>query len=97
MSIAQVLPGLFNGALERELVPVRGRRPEVLKALVQAYEREPVKHTEVTRSDMVNAFTRYAHETEHDPFRAFEIEKAAGSLLFGRAAKQRWPYEPLSA
>ena len=94
--VSKVLPGLFNGALERELVPVRGKRPEVLRALVQAYDREPVKHAAPTRSDMVNAFTRYAHETEQDPFRAFEIEKAAGALLFGRAAKQRWPYEPVS-
>ena len=97
LSVSKVLPGLFNGALERELVPVRGRRPEVLKALQLAYDREPVKHAQPTRSDMVNAFTRYAHETETDPFRAFEIEKAAGALLFGRAAKQRWPYEPISA
>ena len=52
-------PGLHGNFARR----ASGRLPEDLTTRVlDALDREPVKHETVRRSDMVNAFTRYAHD-----------------------------------
>lgn len=93
LPIESVLPGIMNGILQRELVPVRGRRDEVLPKLLEMHRADEAAHEYgVSRASIVNAFTRYAHEVETDPFRADEIRQGAGALLSG--SKGRDP-EPL--
>ena len=85
--VSKLLPGLFNGLLERELVPLPKRnRAETVGNLVRMYERDEYRPTEPTRASIVNAVTRYAHEVNDDPFVAADIEKAAGRLLYGKRA-----------
>jgi hypothetical protein len=86
MSARDLLAGIAWGQMQQELVPVRGRKPEVLKALVAAYDAEPVKGDRLVRTDVVNAWTRYAHETAalSDPWIEDDIQSAAGKMLQSR-------------
>ncbi len=86
MPMSMVLQAIANGAIERELVPVRGRREEVLKQLTRAWEADtssdgPSAGT-VTRAGVINAFTRWAHTSNEDPFFANEVQIAASGLLW---------------
>lgn len=97
LSLRDALPGLFNGAIERELVPVRGRRVEAVKHLVQAWDDDhssaTVHHGGVTRAAIANAFTRYAHTVEQpSPWIEDEIQRAAGALV---QSGERIPYLPI--
>ena len=105
--IAQVLPGLFNGIIERELVPVRGRRPEVVKNLLLCYDQDTTnaangKLVPISRAGIVNAFTRYANEVEakRSLWGEDDIQKAAGQLLTPRTKGAELPppipYEPIA-
>jgi hypothetical protein len=42
----------------------------------------------LTRAALVNSLTRFAHESERDPFRGADLEKAAGSILAGARGTQ---------
>lgn len=97
LSIEEALPGFFNGIIERELVPVRGRRPEVIKSLRTMWAKDTSAAAGPTRASVVNAFTRYAHEVETDAFAADEIERSVSSLLYGKrgAAPALLPYVPV--
>jgi len=99
MKISDVLPGLFNGIIERELVPVRGARKEVVPALVRMFDKDTsaarVGKNGVTRAAVVNAFTRYAHEVNVDPFQQDEIERAAGRLLNVQRENRVLPFEKI--
>ena len=82
MPIESVLQGLFNGIIERDLVPVRGRAKVVVPKLLEMHRQdEAAAAYGVSRASIVNAFTRYAHVVESDPFAADEIRAGAGSLL----------------
>lgn len=106
--IEDVLPGLFNGIIERELVPVKGRRVETIPKLVEAYGEDVSaakdrSDTPLSRTAVVNAFTRFAHTTNSDPWAQDDIQTGAGSLLFGKRRKNGTfgepaplPYIPLS-
>ena len=78
---------LANGVIERELVPVRGRREEAVGELVAAWEADrsadgPRAGT-ITRAGLTNAFTRWAHESPNsNEFFATEVETAASALLW---------------
>ena len=94
-----VLPGLFNGILERDLVPVKGRRADVVPKLLEMHAQdEAADEYGVSRASIVNAFTRYAHVVENDPFLADEIRSGAGSLLSSKAGRQPapLPYLPIA-
>lgn len=97
--ISEVIPGLFNGILERQLVPVRGQRKEIVQSLVRMYEADTSAAVEgkkyVSRAAIVNAFTRYAHEVNRDAFAQDEIERAAGGLLDINRDTKVLPYEPI--
>ncbi len=82
LSLEQVIPGFFNGVIERELVPVRGKRVEVVRQLVQMHDKDQSGATLAgpTRASLVNAFTRWAHECNQDPFFADDVSRAAGAL-----------------
>lgn len=99
LSIEAVLPGLFNGIIERELVPVRGQRKDIVKGLLRMHELDKsaavVGKDFVSRAAVVNAFTRYAHEVNNDPFEADAIERSAGGLLNITRANKVLPYEPI--
>lgn len=87
MKIEDALPGLFNGIIERELVPVKGRREENVKHLVRMYEADTSaarRDDYLSRAAVVNAFTRFAHEVNSDPWAEDEIQRSAGGLLYGR-------------
>jgi hypothetical protein len=95
LAIDQVVEGYFNGVIEKELVPVRGRRPEVLKQLVSMHAKDVSSarvNATVTRASIVNAFTRWAHEVNHDPFFADDVSRAAGKLV---TSNKPLPFLPL--
>lgn len=91
--VRNLLPGLFDAVLERDLVPVKnhGRKREaIVSDLLTMYDKDcadgssAVRGGIVSRAAVCNAFTRYAHEVEgaqFDPFEESEIERAAGRLL----------------
>lgn len=84
-----LIPGIFNGLRERELVPLR--RNDVPK-LVEAYHRDTswsAKQFGLTKATVANAITRYAHEDQSDPWREDELERSAGQLLY---SKKPLPY-----
>lgn len=101
--VSEVLPGIFNGIIERELVPLpKKNRAETVKQLMAMWEKDESAATRdrqklLTRAAVVNAFTRYAHEVNEDPFVEAEIESAAGALLYGKAggAPGPLPFSPL--
>jgi hypothetical protein len=103
--VSEVLPGIFNGLIERELVPVSKRnRAETVQQLMTMWERDESaatrqRDTFLTRAAVVNAVTRYAHEVNEDPFLESELEAAGGALLFGKdgAAPGPLPFVPLPA
>lgn len=94
-----VLTGIFNGILERDLIPIKGRRKDVVPQLLQMHSQdEAASAYGVSRASIVNAFTRYAHVIEDDPFAADEIRNGAGKLLSASAgrAPAPLPYVSLS-
>jgi hypothetical protein len=88
-----VLPGIFNGMIEQQLVPVqRGRREETVRDLMRMWGKDESAATldregKLTRAAVVNAVTRYAHEVNHDSFAQHELESAAGAMLYGAKGK----------
>jgi len=84
--ISEAIEGFFNGAIERDLVPLRARRTETLADLSQMYFEDTSSDGptagRITRAGVVNAFTRYAHVIEDDPWKGAEIERTASALLF---------------
>src|SRR5690606_22984742 len=71
---SEVLPGLFNGILQRELVRVPGRKLDTVHKLLELHSQdEAAPAYGVSRASIINAFTRYAHVVESDPFVADEI------------------------
>lgn len=103
LSIAEVLPGLFNGLIERDLVPVPKRsRKAVVGDLTRMYGLDTsaavVGRDYISRAGIVNAVTRYAHEVNSDPWVEHEIEEAAGRLVLpARGKLAPLPYLALPA
>lgn len=99
LPISKALPGLFNGIIERELVTVGGPRKEAVQGLVRMFEKDTsaarVGKDYITRAAVVNAFTRYAHEVNTDPFQQDAIERSAGSLLAVTRSNKVLPFEPI--
>jgi len=104
----EVLAAAFNGCIERELVPVRGKRPEVVRQLLSMYDRDVSSATRsslvdgrpdpargVTRAAVVNAFTRWAHEVNTDPWLEDEVQAAAGRLLLDQK-RRALPFEAIT-
>jgi hypothetical protein len=86
--LSVALPGLFNGLIEHDLVPISGSRKDAVKALVQAWNvdtsaaRVGRPEDSISRASLVNAVTRYAHENEQpSPWHEDALEAAAGKLL----------------
>lgn len=92
LPVSLQIEGLFRGTLERELVQVRGRVEDNVQALVRSWNDDtssdgPRAGT-LTRAGLVNAFTRYAHESA-DPFEGAAIEQQAAALLWpGRGGRK---------
>lgn len=102
--VSEVLPGIFNGLIERDLVPLpKKNRAETVKALMSMWAKDESAATRdpatLTRAAVVNAVTRYAHEVNEDPFLETELESAGGALLFGKKglAPAPLPFVPLPA
>lgn len=95
----QLMRGILNDLLERELVPVRGRREEVLPQLLRMWSEDDsfAGRGRVTRGAVVNVFTRYAHRVEQDEFATDAIERAVPSLLYGRGSSAPLPLRYLPA
>lgn len=85
----EVLAGLFNGIVQRELVPLPRRdREKTVGDLLKMWSLDQSSATAVTptsRAAVVNALTRYAHQVNNDPFKEHEIEAGAGQLLSSAA------------
>lgn len=88
--VSEMLPGIFNGLIERELVPLPKRdRATTVRALMDMWAKDESfatrnRETVLSRAAVVNAVTRYAHEVATDEFQGAELEAAAGGLLVGR-------------
>lgn len=85
MKMTEIFAALANGVIERELVPVRGRRDVVVPQLMAAWQEDssgdgPTAGT-VTRAGLVNAFTRWAHK-ENEMWSVDKTEVGAASLLW---------------
>jgi hypothetical protein len=89
----EVLWGIFNGILERELVTIPGDRVKAIEALVRCWRFDESGATKsdvalraggITRAAIVNSFTRFCHTelVAGDPFVEDEIQRAAGALLW---------------
>jgi hypothetical protein len=91
-SAREVLAGIVWAQTKRDLVPVRGRKPDVVRQVLRAYDVEPAKSGVLSRADVVNAWTRYAHETaaQSDVWIEDDIQTAAGRILQSR---KPLPYE----
>jgi hypothetical protein len=90
--VSEVLPGLFTGILDRELVKVAGRKKDIVAKLVELHAQdERAAEYGVSRASIVNAFTRYAHVVEEDPFAADTIREGAGKLLSSQGGRQPAP------
>lgn len=96
MTLSQLLPGFFNGILQRDLVEVKGRVQDVVPRLVELHSQDEAAGAYgLSRASIVNAFTRYAHQVETDPFAADLIREGAGRLLGskGNALPAPLPFE----
>jgi len=83
-SIEESMRGIFNGILQRELVPVPGRKKKVVPKLMQMWEKDESAAAGPTRAAVVNAFTRFAHEEPMpSPWFEDEIQRSAGRLVAG--------------
>jgi hypothetical protein len=103
----EALPGIFNGILSAEKVKIPGARDRAIAALVAAWEfddssarmsPEAQRVGGVTRTAIINAFTRVAHTLAFDdPFADDEIQRDAGSLLWASRGDvpAALPYEPV--
>lgn len=92
LPIEAVLPGIFAGIIKRDLVPVRGRVQDTVPRLLEMHRQdEAAQAYGVSRASIVNAFTRYAHVVETDPFHADEIRAGAGALLSGHRGRSPAP------
>jgi hypothetical protein len=92
--VSLAMPWLFAGIVERELVPVVGRKEEAIKRLVMAHEADASSAVRgvtsgISRASIVNAFTKYAHVEVSDPWQTDIIQKQASALL--------WSDKPLPA
>lgn len=99
ISMAEAFPGFWNGILERELVPVRGKRPEVLKQLQACWDVDNSSatqhHSGYTRAALANAFTRFAHTVpQPSPWAEDEIQRAAGALVYSHDPIPYLPFVP---
>lgn len=101
LPVSQVIPGIFNGIVERDLVRIGGQREEVVQRLVNAWEKDTSAARGPTLGAVVNAFTRYAHEETEDPWEQDAIQRQASELLRGPVRKglegkpAPLPYVPL--
>jgi len=77
----EFLQGIYRSLMQRDLVPVKGRREDAVKELaIQALADE--NHAGLTRAGVANGITRYAHRVNQDPWMRDELETAAGRLLW---------------
>lgn len=80
---AELLQGIYRSLLQRDLVPVKGRREDAVKELaIQAMSDE--NHAGLTRAGVANGITRYAHRVNQDPWMRDELETAAGRIISSR-------------
>lgn len=89
LTARELLGGILWAQMKQDLVPVRGSKKEILPQLLRAYDREPNKGAQLTRADVVNVWTRYAHEgaAQTDAWIEDDIQQAAGRMLATRKAK----------
>ena len=91
------LPGIFNGLHERELVKLKQPK-ETIPLLMKAWRADKSGAAGPTRASIVNAYTRYAHEGNSDPWYQDDLERAAGALLHRKTRSgtlQALPYVPM--
>lgn len=86
IGLPEILTALLNGAMERDLIAVPGRRDVVIPKIVRAWEADkgtdgPNSGT-ITRAGFVNALTRYAHEGTESSWQSHGIEQSASTLLW---------------
>lgn len=93
MTVEEALGGFFRGIIDRELVPVKGRKEENVQHLIRMFEEDDSSASFkergfISRAGIVNAFTRM-HTVIQDPWQQAEIESSVSNLIYGRTANQR--------
>lgn len=78
---AEFIQGIYRSLIQRDLVPVTGRREEASAKLAMQYLEDENKMG-ATRAGIANGITRYAHRVNQDPWARDELERAAGRLLW---------------
>lgn len=87
MPVSKALPGLFNGLIERELLPISGERKVAVSGLLKAWDEDTSAARvgrpagELSLASVINAATRYAHTNDLGMGDEDAIERAAGRLL----------------
>ena len=84
---AEAFRGLIRGAIDSDLVPVRGQREAEVEKVYRAWERDEssaTSETRYSRAALANAFTRYAHEGQSSRFAEDGIQQAAGALVYSK-------------
>ncbi len=83
LTVEEAMPGFFRTLLDRELVPVRGiSKKEAVPKLMEMWTKDESAAAGPTRAAVANAFTRFAHEVNTDPWAQDEIQRAAGRLIY---------------
>ena len=77
----EFVQGIYRSLLQRDLVPVRGRREEAASALTMQFLADENK-AGVTRAGIANGITRMAHRGNRDPWLRDDLERAAGRILW---------------
>lgn len=84
----ELMAWAFRGLIVDDRVPVlaRGNRvEESVQGLMKAWDSDRSAAAGPNRAGIVNAITRYAHESgSFDPWQEDQIQRAAGALVFSR-------------
>jgi hypothetical protein len=97
-TLEALIPGLYRGLLERELIAVPGRREDAVKGLARAWSVEAARPgaRPDSRATLVSGLTLYAH-TDMDPYDGAELESAAAALLWPARTGGPLPALPYAA
>lgn len=96
----EVLPGIFNGLIERDMLSMPGDRQQAIDKLCEMHRQDEMAAAYgVSRASIINAVTRYAHTQVANPFKADAIRAEAGALLSNHKGNDPapLPYSPVAA
>lgn len=89
LAARELMAGIFRAQLADERIPIpvaASKREVVVSGLMAAWDADTSASAgKTTRAAVVNAVTRYAHQTASlDPWAEDDLQSAAGALVFGK-------------